>query len=159
MLPTATITLYTTVLFVHIAAAVIAFGVLFAYPLVTVLARRAGGEAQLFWHRAQGAIGRYVITPAATVVLLAGLYLVLDGPWGFEEVFVGTGLVIVFAILGICGAYFAPTERRLAALVESEGGGDSPQYATLARQLVRVQCAAAGLALIALFLMVTKPGA
>lgn len=153
----ATVTSYTVVLFVHVAAAVIAFGVLFSYPLLTQLARRTGGEAQLFWHRAQGALGRFVITPAATVVLFAGLYLVGDGPFELADVWVGASLLILVAILGIAGAYFAPTERRLAALVEAGHGGE-PQYGTLATQLVRMQCVAAGLALVALFLMVTKPG-
>lgn len=152
-----TITTYTVVLFVHVAAAVVAFGVLFCYPLVTQLAARSGGEASRFWHRAQGTIGRFVITPAATVVLLAGLYLISDGPYELGDIWVGSGLLLLVVILGITGAYFAPTERRLLALAEADKGPEGGQYATLSAQLVRMQWIAAGLALLALFLMVTKP--
>jgi len=62
-------------------------------------------------HETQARIGRYVITPAATIALLAGVNLATDAKlWG--ETWVMISFVILVAILGLGGAVLAPTERR-----------------------------------------------
>jgi hypothetical protein len=164
--PIAEVSLYSVVLFVHVAAAVAAFGVLFAYPILLAVARRGGPRDLAFYHRAQGAVGQWLITPAATVILLAGIYLAADGPFDFGEPFVGAGILIILVILGLSGAFFAPRERVLAEIAErdatgaapGEGGVPSPDYERQARAVRTAHYAMSALVVLAVFLMVTKPG-
>ena len=58
----ATITLYSVVLFVHIASIVIAFGVTFAYPVLIPFVTRTDPRALPVVHRAQSQVGRTVIS-------------------------------------------------------------------------------------------------
>jgi hypothetical protein len=60
------------------------------------------------------------------------------------------------------GAYFIPTDRRLAAQVAREieaTGGPSDEYLAEARREGIVGAVAGLLVIAAIFLMVTKPGA
>jgi uncharacterized membrane protein len=144
----ATITFYSVVLFVHIAATVIAFGGLFAAPVLLGAAR---GRGDLAWfHGAQLALWTRVVSPAATVVLLAGLYLAFDGPYEFGDPWIGTTLLILIIVLGVFGGYLTPRLRRLAA------GEDDGRAAA---QVQRAVLAVDALVLVAIFLMATKPGA
>ncbi len=156
------ISFYNVVLFVHITAAVLAFGVTFAYPFFYAALRRGDPRYAGWFHRVQGTLGTVLITPGLTFVLLAGIYLAAEGPYGFEEAFVGAGIAIVVFLLGLGGAYFAPRERRLAEIAErdlaGEGAALSAEYDALARQVARVGLLGPVLATVAVFLMVTKPG-
>ncbi len=161
----AAVSLYSLVLFVHIAAAIAAFGVTFAYPLLFGLVRRGAPRNLPFFHRAQSRISSVLVTPAATVVLLAGVYLVLSGPYDFEDPFVSGGMLIVIVLLGLEGAFVSRRGRRLAELAERDvaqaGGGEvalSSEYARGSAVLQWIGVLAGVLVLVAVFLMVTKPG-
>ncbi len=114
------ITFYDVVLTVHIIAVVVAFVVMFAYPVMDAQARRASPADVAALHRLQVALGRRVIMPAMTVVLLAGLYLTLDR-WSFDEPWISATLAILFILFALGGAVFAPTDVRLAELAERGG--------------------------------------
>ena len=147
---------YDAVVALHVMAIVIAYGVVFAYPVVMPWLRRNHPGSMAVAHDVQGRIGRYVITPAATIALVLGMYLASDANlWG--EVWVLVPFVILVAILGVGGAVFAPTERRLVAL--AGGGVDSAEYDAAFRKLLTAQAVVAGLVLVAIFFMVTKLGA
>lgn len=160
-----TLSFYNVVLFIHIAAAVVAFGVTFAYPMVDAALHRDENLRHLaWWHRTQGVIGARLITSAATVVLLAGIYLAAAGPFDFGSTFVSAGIVIIVVLLGLGGAFFAPTERKAAELAERDiaASGDgtvtlSPEYQAVANRLKVVGASSSLLVLVALFLMVVKP--
>ena len=158
------LSLYNLVVFVHIAAAIVAFGVTFAYPLLVGFTRRMHPQALPAVHGFQERAGARVITPAATLVLLGGIYLAATGPYDFGQPFVGAGLLIILVLLGLGGAYFAPRERQLRDLarrdLESSGGEIelSAEYQRLARQVGTVGALGSALVVIAVFLMVVKPG-
>ncbi len=155
MLPLA-ITFYDVVLTVHILAVVVAFGVMFAYPVMDAQVRRASPADVAALHRLQVALGRRVIVPAMTVVLLAGLYLTFDR-WSFDEPWIGATFVILFVLFGLGGAIFAPTDLRLAELAErGETGG--AEYARQARKARLFGALSLVLVVAAIFLMVAKPG-
>ena len=106
-----TISFYNIVVFIHIMAAIVAFGVTFAYPIVDAILHRPGNLKHLgWWHRVQGELGGKLITLSASVVLLAGLYMSAAGPYDFGKTFVSIGIVIIVVLLGVGGAFFAPTE-------------------------------------------------
>ncbi len=99
------LTLYSGVVAVHVMANLIAFGVWFAWPLLP-------GETSAA-HRARANILRVVVTRAATVALVAGVYLASVAEL-FGEVWVLVPLVILVALLGVTGAFLVPGEQRLA---------------------------------------------
>jgi uncharacterized membrane protein len=160
-----TLSFYNVVVFVHISAAIVAFGVTFAYPIVDAILHRPGNLQHLaWWHRAQHEVGQKLITGAATVLLVAGLYLAAAGPYGFGKQFVTLGMVIIAALLGLGGAFFSPNERKAAELVERDiaasAGGEvqlSAEYDAVARRLKIAGAASGFLVLAAVFLMVMKP--
>ena len=153
---TLAITFYDVVLTVHIIAIVVAFGVMFAYPVMDAQARRASPADVAALHRLQVALGRRVIMPAMTVVLLAGLYLTLDH-WSFDEPWISATLAILFILFALGGAVFAPTDVRLAELAE-RGETDSAEYASEARKAQLFGMLSLLLVTVAIFLMVAKPG-
>jgi hypothetical protein len=157
---------YAVVLFLHIAAAVIAFGGTFAYPIIDAVLRRVDVRALPAWHDAQNAVGMKIITPGAILVLLTGIYMAVDrwdeagGAW-----FSAAGVIVV-ALLGLGHGFFAPQARKLAAQARedlkagaAESGRMSAAYEALAKRTMPVGILSSLLVLTALFLMVVKPGA
>jgi len=163
----AAISFYTFVLFIHIAAVVLAFGVVFAYPLFWGVARRGDERHLPYFHRVQERIGTRLISPALVVILLAGLYLAFDGPYEFGNPWIGATLAILIILGGVGGGYLAPRERKLAELAQrdvtrsnAEGAlSMSEEYEQLFAKVRTGTYAMAGLVVLAIFLMVTKPGA
>lgn len=160
----AEISFYNVVLFIHIAAVVLAFGVTFTYALMFSVTRRRFERHLPFLHHIQAVVGERMIAPLAGLILLAGLYLAIDGPYDFSEPWIGISLLILVAILAAGGAYFGPREKRLAALAERDVAASpegpvsfSAEYERLARQVRTVTLVANALVLLAIFLMVTKP--
>lgn len=130
------------ILALHIVAVVVAFGVLFIYPLVGVIGVRLDPQAMPSFHRFQLAVHTRVQAPGLGVVVLAGIYLA-SYLHQWSEFFVGWGLAASIVIGGIGGAYIAPRERRLAdmadresAVVPATGAGVSwsDEYRLAARQ-------------------------
>jgi uncharacterized membrane protein len=157
---------YAIVLFLHIVAALAAFGVTFAYPIIDAAVRRIDLRSVPTYHEVQIQIGRRLVTPAAVVVLAAGLYLALDR-WkdAGSGWFTGAGIIII-VILGIEHAVLIPNARQLrdrAALdLQDSAGGTlalSADYERLARQRMIFGGVDQLLVVIAVFLMVVKPGA
>jgi uncharacterized membrane protein len=163
----AEISFYNVVLFLHIAAVVLAFGVTFSFPIVLGFARRRYERHMSFYHRVQALIGSRLIGPLGGVVLLAGVYLAIKGPYDFGDPWIGTALLLLIIILGVGGGYMGPREERLADMAERDiaaGPGEGAvsfgqDYERLFTQVRTVNLALNALILIAIFLMVTKPGA
>jgi uncharacterized membrane protein len=159
------LTFYNVVLFFHIVAAVAAFGGTFGYGLVAAILSRPGQARNVpFWHRVQHELGNKLITPAAIVVLIAGIYLVAAGNYGFSDAFVSIGIVLVIALLGLGHGFFGPTELKAAKAAESDiqaaGDGEvtlGPEYQALAKRLAAVGILGDLLILAAIFVMVIKP--
>jgi uncharacterized membrane protein len=152
------ITFYSVVLFVHIGAVVVAFGVVFTYPMVAALVRRHPQHAP-FAHRLQAEIGKKIISPGLLVILLAGGYLASKAhAWG--EFWVIFPLISLFVIGALGGAYFGPREVKAGELAERDlaaGGGLSEEYVAHTKQLFAVQMASAVLVLLVIFVMTAKP--
>jgi uncharacterized membrane protein len=145
----ASVTFYSVVVWVHVLAVVVAFGGVFAYPLLRASLGRAG--ALPVFHSTQVLIWSRVVTPAMVVVLVAGVYLASDADaWSEAWVSGGlVGLILLFAIAGMATGW----ERRAAQLAEAA----DPAYDALATRLRGAAGAAMGLVVIVLFLMVVKP--
>lgn len=159
------ISFYNIVLFIHITAAIVAFGITFAYPLIDAILRRPANRKHLaWWHETQVDLGRKLITGSGTLLLLCGIYLAATGNYTFKQTFVTIGLVLIIVLLGMGGALFAPTERKLAEAaardIAAAGDGEvalSADYEALANRVKIYGITANVLILIAVFVMVMKP--
>ena len=162
----AAVTLYSVSVFLHVTAVVVGFGSTFAESLMFPVALKLSNRHLPYVHRLQLAINRFFATPALVVVLLTGIYQVLAGPWTFGDFWIGATLAILIVLGGLIGGYFIPADRRLAPMVErelaaSEGGEAtlSEEYQSLARREGIAGGIAGFLVVLAVFLMVVKPGA
>jgi uncharacterized membrane protein len=163
----ASISFYSVVLFIHIAAVVLAFGVTFSYLIVMAAASSRYERHMGFLFRMQSIIGSRLIGPLGVVVLLAGLYLAIEGPYELGDPWIGGTLLILIVVLGVGGGYLGPREERLAEMAERDvaaspadgavrfGQDYQRLFGTLRAGILAINV----LVLIALFLMVTKPGA
>ncbi len=154
----AVITSYQVVVAIHVMAAVAAFGVVFAYPILLTWVRRRHPAAMPALHDAQGAVDQYLVGPGMVVLLGAGVYLAskLD-VW--DRTWVSIPLLILLVLGGAFGMFFIPTERRLAQMAarDLENGELGAEYDATLGRLQAMQVAAAVLVLVAVFFMVVKP--
>jgi uncharacterized membrane protein len=156
---------YDVILALHIAAIVIAFGVTFAYPVIGIYVTREQPRFLPVLHAAQERVGRLIITPAATIALLAGFYLASDRDY-MGKIWVIVPLIILIGLLGLGGAFFGPSEKRASELsrrdVEAAGPDGavtlSPEYTALAARIAKAGGLANVLILVAIFFMAAKPG-
>ncbi len=153
--------LYDVVLTIHILAVVIAFGVVFAYPLIDVQIKRAGPGDLPALHRLHLELGRKVISPAMVVVLLAGLYMALDR-YSLGDPWISATFAILIVLFALVGALLTPLDKKLLAIAERDqqaGGAPSADYTAAERSAALFGSLALLLVVVAIFLMVAKPGA
>jgi hypothetical protein len=156
---------YDVVVAVHVAAIVIAFGVTFAYPLIDTQVRRLSPRSLPVWHQIVATINAKFTTPAMAVALFAGIYAAQDRDL-MGKSWVGIPFAILIVLFGLVGAFFTPQSRKLADLAAkdvaaSPGTGDvtfSAEYEAAYKRVAAVGTGAGILILVAIFLMVTKPG-
>jgi hypothetical protein len=159
------VTGYEISLFVHITAVVVGFGATFAESIMFPVAMKLDARHLPYVHRLQLAINQWFAGPALAVVLATGLYQTIDGDWDFGDFWISGTLTIVVVIGGILGGYFIPADRRLGPMVEREiaaaGGGEvtlSDEYQRGARREGIVGTITGVLLIVAIYLMVIKPG-
>jgi uncharacterized membrane protein len=157
---------YSISVFIHVAAVVVGFGATFAESILFPVAMKAGVQHLPYVHRVQLAINQRLAGPALLVIVLTGIYQTIDGDWEFGSFWISATFAIAIALGALNGAYFIPTDRKLAPMVEAEiaaaGGGEvalSEDYLRRARNEGILGGVAGLLVLLAIFLMVTKPGA
>ena len=160
------ITLYDFSVFVHITAVVVGFGATFAEALMFPVAMRLDPRHLPYVHRLGLAINRLLATPALVIVLITGVYQVSEGNWSFGDAWISASFAILIVIGGLLGGYFVPADRRLGAMVsrELEAAGAGPvtlsdDYQKAARTEGILGAVTGVLLVVAIFLMVTKPGA
>jgi uncharacterized membrane protein len=155
------VTFYDVVLTIHILAVVVAFGVVFAYPVLDVFLRRAMAGNLAALHELHVEIARRVVTPAMVVVLLAGLFLAIDR-WSLGDPWIGATFAILFVLFGLTGGVLIPADKRLAELAGRDakaGGTPSADYERERKKADAFGGLALLLVVVAIFLMSAKPGA
>lgn len=108
-------------LVLHIVGVGTWFGANIVQAVVPPVAARAGKAALAGWYRVSADLSRRLYMPAAILILVTGVALVINSDaYGFGSIFVtiGLGMIIVGAVLGI--VVFAPGAEAAADAVESE---------------------------------------
>jgi uncharacterized membrane protein len=157
---TATITAYGIGKFVHVAAVILAFGATYAYPFMFAVAEKAGLQYSLVAMRTSQAIEKYLITPGAVVVMLAGFYLVSKGNFDLSTSWIDVGIVAWVILIGMSQGFFKPQGNTAVQLAERDlaaGGEPSPELLAVTKRLAVGGQVAGLLVLLALFFMVVKP--
>jgi hypothetical protein len=112
--------LYELSVFVHVSAVVVGFGATFAEALLFPVAMKAGVRHLPYVHQVQLAINQRLASPALVLIILTGIYQTIEGDWGFGSFWISATFAIAIVVGGINGAYFIPTDRRLAAQAQRE---------------------------------------
>jgi uncharacterized membrane protein len=159
----ASITFHSILVFIHVTAAVVGLGATFALALAFPLAvRMAEPRALLFMHRLSLDVTRKLASPALLVILITGIWQAADGDFDFGSPWISATFVIVIVLGGLQGAYFTRTDRKLIAMIEKELGAGatalSAEYQKEANREGGMGALAGLLIVVAIFLMVTKPG-
>jgi hypothetical protein len=123
------VTFHDFMLGIHILAVIVAFGILFLYPLMALIGARVEPAARPWWHRFQLAVHRRVQAPALVIVLGVGIYLGISGHF-MKDFFVAWGFAAVVAIGAIGGALIVPQEK---LLIEHAATGGPEYEAALTR--------------------------
>ena len=164
------VTSYDFSLFLHITAVMVGFGSTFAESIMFPVAMKVSPRHLPYGHRLQLAINQWFASPALVVVLATGIYQVSDSDaWEIGDFWISASLTIVIVISALLGGYFIPADRRLGPLVERDianaGPGEislsdlSPEYQRQGRMEGVVGTITGVLLIVAVYLMVVKPGA
>src|SRR5262245_6801775 len=160
------VTGYQLSLWLHITAVVVGLGATFAESIAFPVAIGMDARYLPFLHRLQRRINQWLASPALLIILITGMYQVSDADLSFGDAWISATFAIVIVLGGILGAYFIPTDRVLEKMVSDEiaaaGDGEvtlSDEYQRAARTEGIVGAVAGVLVVIAIYLMVVKPGA
>lgn len=159
------LTLYNLSLWLHISGAIVGFGSIFAHAVIFPVAMKGDKRNLPFVHKLDVSINRRLANPGLTLVVVTGIFQVVRGNWRFTTPWIAGGIAIAVILGGLMGSYFIPEDRRLLHLVERDiaasDGAEivlSAEYQRRARVMGVITLAAGFLVVVAVFLMVTKPG-
>lgn len=150
---------YKIALFLHILAMVVAFGPTFGYALFFSVTPQFPRAAPAILTGVQR-VDRYLVGPGTIVVLLAGIYLLVDGPWETSDAFIGVGFLAIVVLLGLQHAFFRPNTRRAKELAERDlKAGDtlSEEFVALGQRIGKVGRLAGLIVAVTIFFMAYKP--
>jgi hypothetical protein len=157
--PVTAVAFWQVVLAIHIAAVMIAFGVVFSWPVFVLVGTRLDRRAIPWFHRMQQAVGRRVINPGLAVVLVAGIYLASKLHY-WHYFFAQWGVAVVIVIGALEGGFIIRQEGHLAELAERDlaAGGEewSAEYQALARRTGLVGLVMCALILVTIYLMTVQ---
>jgi len=151
---------YKIALFLHILAVVLAFGPTFGYGFFVAAAERAAPRSVPTILRGIQTIDRFLVEPGLIVVLLAGIYLLVDGPWEASDAFVSIGFLAIIALFGLSHGFFRPQTARALELAESDlSSGDTlgSEYEAVSKRLENGGKLAGLIVVVTIFFMAYRP--
>jgi len=151
-------------LFLHITAAVIAFGPIFVFPIIGVLVQKQPQHFR-FAVELNHAIETRLVLPLASSMLISGVGLIIAAHINlFATTYLWVALLLYLTAMAIALGVAVPTTAKLLALAHQNDSAAATPGAPPARvlQLVgRVRKAGMVLTvlfLVIIFLMIIKPG-
>lgn len=160
----ATIRFYDVMVWLHVSAVIVGIGATFGYAFFQSVAESRAPRSLPAVYQAMSVADRFLLTPCLVIILGAGIYLVVDGPFDWEDTFVTVGLVGIIALFALAGAFFARHERKLIELAERDiaaaGTGEvqlSDEYYAVSRRVALVGTLTGILVLAITFFMIVKP--
>lgn len=151
---------YKIALFLHILAVVLAFGPTFGYGFFVAAAEGSAPRSVPTVLRGVQTVDRYLVQPGLIVLLLAGIYLLADGPWETGDAFIGIGFLAIIVLFGLSHGFFRPQTAKALELAERDlGSGDtlSAEYGAVSERLANVGKLAGLIVVVTIFFMAYKP--
>jgi hypothetical protein len=150
---------YKFALFLHILAVVLAFGPTFGYALFFSVVPQHPRATPAILAGIQKT-DRYLVNPGMIVLLLAGIYLLADGPWKTSDAFIGVGFLAILVLFGLQHGFFQPKVKEARALAERDlKAGDtlSAEFTALGDRIGKVGTVAGLIVVVTVFFMAYKP--
>jgi len=150
---------YKFALFLHILAVVLAFGPTFGYAFFFSVVPQYP-RATLAIMAGIQKVDRYLVNPGMIVLLLAGIYLLTDGPWETSDAFVSVGFLAIIVLFGLQHAFFQPKVREAKGLaIRDLKAGDtlSDEFEALGDRIGKVGTLAGLIVVVTTFFMTYKP--
>lgn len=150
---------YKFALFLHILAVVLAFGPTFGYAFFFSVTPQFPRATPAILAGVQK-VDRYLVNPGMIVLLLAGLYLLSDGPWKTSDAFIGVGFLAIIVLFGLQHGFFQPKVKQARALAERDlKSGDvlSEEFTALSARIGQVGTIAGLIVVVTVFFMAYKP--
>ena len=143
-------------LFLHILAAIIAFGPIFVFPLVGVLAAKQP-QYIAFAVTINHAIEQRLVLPVGATMLISGSGLIWVANINFFRTpFLIIAVVLYLAALGIGSGVLLPNTQKMATILEG-GGGPTPELFRLIKANQRFGGALTVSFVVIVFLMIVQP--
>ena len=150
---------------VHVMAAIVAFGPLFAFPLFISVTERRDRLSLPVVLRAVNRTERAIVVPATAVVGFTGVYQAIDGPFSFDDdLWMSIGFVLYLLTFGVLVLLVEPLRSRAAdeadRLLEDDDEDVKLSEAYRARmRLPNALMPAIGVVILfVVYLMEVKPG-
>ncbi len=147
--------LFTTVKFIHILLAIIAFGFNATYSIWIIRAQR-NPEHLDFALRGVKILDDYFANPAYLLLLVSGLTMVFLAGYAITAFWLLSALVLWFVAIVLGFAVYTPTLSRQIRVL-AKAGPQSEEFRTLSTRGTVVGITLAVLVLLILVLMVFKP--
>jgi len=150
---------YKFALFLHILAMVLAFGPTFGYALFFSVAPQHPRATPAILAGVERC-DRYLVNPGMIVLLLAGIYLLVDGDWETNAAFISVGFVAILVLFGLQHAFFQPQTRKARELAERDlkaGDSLSDEFEALSQRIGKVGGLAGLIVVVTIFFMTYKP--
>jgi len=150
---------YKFAVFLHILAVVLAFGPTFGYALFFSVVPQHPRATPAILAGVQKC-DRYLVNPGMIVLLLAGLYLLSDGPWETSDAFIGVGFLAIIVLFGLQHGFFQPKVREARALAERDlkaSDALSDEFRALGDRIGKVGTLAGVIVVVTVFFMSYKP--
>jgi uncharacterized membrane protein len=156
----ATITGFSIGLFIHVLAVVLTFGPTYGFAFFIGSAEQSSPRSIPAVLRGIQQIDRFLVSPGLVVILLAGIYMLIDGHISAGKSWVSIGFVAIFILFGMAHGFFRPNTAKALELAERDlASGDTlgAEYAEVAKKLENGGKLAGAIVAIAIFFMVVQP--
>jgi uncharacterized membrane protein len=163
--------LFFVFLFLHVTAAIVAFGPTIAFPIIASMGQKHPQHAA-FAAEVNERIESVLVLPVALSMPVSGAGMIIFGGVDLFQPWLLAAIVVYVVAIGYAALVQGPTGKELTQLLQgmtaSAGpgaasaetmGGPPPRLLELGAKMQRGGMLLSGLLLVIIFLMVVKPGA
>ena len=149
---------YELLLFGHLLAAMAWVGGDLMIQMFYLRARAAGPEAVAMFAKNAEWIGLRVLNPAALLVVILGVLLVIEVPgYEFSQFWISAALAMFLASAITGAAFLGPESGRIGRLADERGAAD-PEVLRRTARIVTISRIEFALLVLIVLDMVVKPG-
>jgi uncharacterized membrane protein len=152
---------------VHITAVMVGFGSTFALSVANSVAMKLDPRHLPYVYALSLRLNRFFASPALVIVIATGIYQTSKGNFDFGDPWISATFTIVIILGALSGAFFIPNDRKQLARAKRDIAAAGPNgpvafgddFNRGAKMAERLGMLTGLLLVIAVFLMVVKPGA